>query len=402
MPSLRRRLLAPLALIPALAAFGCSGTDTPSASELETGQYARLELDVSYPEPFSFLNSVRERGDGTIMAADPLSQVLLRLDLTAGTADTLGRVGEGPQEYQQPDQVYPLPGDSTLLVDIGKVQLTVVDPQGNFHTGMKMASASDDGRFTVVMPEYVDSQGLIYVTGSRDMDGPSDSTELVRFDRASGESTTLGWTWRPEPIVTRSGDNVRMTSIQMAARDDWAVGAQGQLAIIRANGYTVEWYYPDGRVVTGPPNTVDTPGISEGEKLHFLENRGSDGLMMMVAMTQGGAAEMSMSRGGGGMGGDGEPNLRDFEWAEEFAPFRPDRAQISPQGHLWVERWLPSDENPLFDVFDGEGVKIGSVTLPENRRLIGFGTTDAGAPAVYLVRTDEFDLKWLERYGVLR
>jgi hypothetical protein len=42
------------------------------------------------------------------------------------------------------------------------------------------------------------------------------------------------------------------------------------------------------------------------------------------------------------------------------------------------------------------------VDLPEGRELIGFGTTANGDPAVYLVRTDEFDLKWLERYRVLR
>ena len=99
--------------------------------------------------------------------------------------------------------------------------------------------------------------------------------------------------------------------------------------------------------------------------------------------------------------GDG-PDLRDFEWAEEYAPFRPDRAQVSPRGNLWVERWLPPQENPRIDVFDGEGVKLGTVELPSKRRLIGFGLTAGGDPALYLVRTDEFDLKWLERYRIVR
>ena len=106
-----------LALIP-LALSGCAGGDVPPSSALAAGEVAHLELEASFPEPFSFVNSVREMADGTIMAADPLGQVLLRMDLSAGTADTLGRVGEGPQEYQQPDQVFPLPGDSTLLVDL--------------------------------------------------------------------------------------------------------------------------------------------------------------------------------------------------------------------------------------------------------------------------------------------
>ena len=77
-------------------------------------------------------------------------------------------------------------------------------------------------------------------------------------------------------------------------------------------------------------------------------------------------------------------------------------SRVSPAGELWVERWLPASRNPQMDVFDGEGSRLGTVDLPEGRTLIGFGTTADGSPAVYLVRTDEFDLKWLERYRVLR
>ncbi len=392
--------------IPSCLAFlvmaGCSGGDTPPSTGLATGQYAHLELEASYPEAFSFLNGVREMADGTIMAADPLSQVVLRIDLEGGTADTLGRVGEGPQEYMQPDQVFPLPGDSTLLVDIGKVQLTVIGPDGFFFSGMKLATAGENGRFTVVMPRYLDARGRIYFTSSRGMDeGPPDSTLVAQYDRTTGETVPMGLVWRPEPIVTRSGDNVRMMSIQMAARDDWAVGPEGQFAIVRAHGYVVEWRYPDGRVVSGPPNPVETPRISDDDKYAFLDQRTSSGLMMMMTSSSSGAMDMSMRRGGGGMGGD-EPDLTDYEWAEEYAPFRPDRTQVSPGGELWVERWLSPIHNPQMDIFDGEGVKAGTVDLPEGRVLIGFGHTADGEPAVYLVRTDEFDLKWLERYRVIR
>lgn len=381
---------------------GCSGGDVPPSTGLGTEQYARLELEASYPEAFSFLNGVREMADGTIVAADPLSQVVLKIDLEAGTADTLGRVGEGPQEYMQPDQVFPLPGDSTLLVDLGKVQLTVIDPDGAFHTGMKMATASENGRFEIVMPRHLDRDGRIYFTGSRGMDeGPPDSTLVSRYDRTTGEAETVGWIWRPEPIVTRSGNTMRTMSVQMAARDDWAVGPEGQFAIVRADGYVVEWRYPDGRVVFGPPNPVETPRISEDDKYAYLDQRTSAGLMMMMSSSSSGAMEVSMSRGGGGMGG-GEPDLTEFEWAEEYAPFRPDRSRVSPDGELWVERWLPPSQNPQMDVFDGEGVKVGTVDLPEGREMIGFGHTSDGASAVYLVRTDEFDLKWLERYRVIR
>jgi hypothetical protein len=189
-------------------------------------------------------------------------------------------------------------------------------------------------------------------------------------------------------------------SIQMAGRDDWAVASDGSLAIVRAADYSVEWHRPDGKVVHGPPNPVGARRISEDDKIDYLENRGSAGLMVTVTQSSSGGMEMGMSRGGGGM--RPEWNLADFEWAEEFAPFRPDRSMISPAGRLWVQRWLPPDQDPRMDVFDGEGRKLGSVDLPADRQLIGFGTTADGTPAVYLVRTDEFDLKWLERYRLMR
>ncbi len=385
-----------------LALAACSGGDEATGSGLPAGAFARLDLEFAYPVPFSFLGSVREAADGTVLAADPLSQVVLRVDLVAGTADTLGRVGEGPQEYKQPDQVFWLPGDSTLLVDLGKMQLTVIGPDGALHAGMSMASAAQDGRMSVFMPRALDRQGRIYYSGSQGMDeGPPDSTLVLRYDRSTQAVDTMGWIWRPAPIVTRSGSSVRVMGRQMEGRDDWAVGPDGRFAIVRATGYAVEWRHPDGRVVKGPSNPFEARAIGEEDKRAYLERRSSAGLMAMVTQSDGGAMQMSMSRGGGGMRLD-MPDLMEYEWAQEFAPFQPERSLVSPGGELWVERWLPADQAPRMDVFDGEGVKLGTVELPLGRQLIGFGSTAAGEAAVYLVRTDELDLKWLERYRVVR
>jgi hypothetical protein len=112
-PSLNFRLA--LACFLTIALGGCEN----ESEEVQYRRVATLQLDATYPEPFSYLSRVRELSDGTILAADPISQVLLRIDLDAGTADTLGRKGPGPQEYDGPDEVFPLPADSTLLVDLG-------------------------------------------------------------------------------------------------------------------------------------------------------------------------------------------------------------------------------------------------------------------------------------------
>ncbi len=393
-------LLGPALLVPAACGDGGKGGSTGEAAG--SGTFATVELEAEYTKPFSLLLSVRERDDGTVMAADPLSQVLLRVDLVAGTADTLGRVGGGPQEYEQPDQVFPLPADSTLLVDLGKGRLTVVDPQGTFHTGMKMAVASEEMPLLIIQPRFVDGEGRLYFeSGFGSGDGPRDSLRVSRYDRTTGEAEVLGRTWRTPPIVTRIDGGMRMTQVQMAPRDDWAVGLDGSVAIVRADGYRVEWHRPDGQVITGPATELQMPSLSDEDKYAFLEAPHPAGMRISVFSGDNGAVDVSMSRTGGSSRGREEINLADYEWAERYPPFRPDRARISPSGELWVQRWLHPGDGPLFDVFDGTGVKQGSVRLPRGRRIVGWGTTADGDPAVYLVRADEFDLNWLERYRVV-
>ncbi len=382
-----------------LAASACSGGGDGGGSG---GTVATLEPDATFPEPFSALINVRELPDGRLFAADPLSQVLLRVDMDAGSADTLGRVGDGPGEYRQPDQVYPLPGDSTLLVDLGKMRLAVIGPDGALHEGMSMALPAQDGSPGIILPRAMDDLGRIYFSGMRGLgEGPADSTVIGRYDRTTGTTDTAVVLWQPEPKIERSGNSVRMMATMMEGRDDWAVGSDGRVAAVRANGYSVEWHFPDGRVVAGPVNTFETIPIGEADKEATLEERSGGGLSVAVTRDASGGTSMQMMRGGS-MGMGQEPSVSDYEWAESFAPFRPDRSRVSPENEVWVQRWLPADRPQLMDVFDSAGVRIGSVELPEGTRLMGFGHGPDGTEVAYLTRTDEVGLVWLSRYRVVR
>jgi hypothetical protein len=67
---------------------------------------------------------------------------------------------------------------------------------------------------------------------------------------------------------------------------------------------------------------------------------------------------------------------------------------MTPEGQVWVQRVKPaSDKTPSYDVFDGAGNLVGSVTLRPKSRVAGFGKG-----TVYVVRSDEDDLQYLERY----
>lgn len=392
------KLLALVLLLPA-AACGPNGEEG-GVEEVRAGAGITLEKQASYPEPFSYLSGVRPMPDGTLLAADPLGQVLLRLDMDAGVADTLGGVGEGPEEYGQPDRVYPLPGDSTLLVDLGNMRLTVLDPRGRFVETMPLTRPSENGRPTVLLPRFVDARGNIYFTNRAPGAEPPDSTYVVRFDRAVESMDTVARLWVPELEVERSGNRARIVSTMLEGQDDWAAAPDGDVAVIRANDYSVEWYRPDGTVIRGASTPFEPLSSTEADKEALLEEMGSQGLSMFMTRSSEGATSLRMSRGG--RTGGTEPSVRDFEWAETFPPFRDGRAMMSPAGNLWVERMGHVPESVKYDVFDAEGVRIATVELPPGSRIIGFGEDGTGGGLAYVTRIDDVGLTWLERYRITR
>ncbi len=402
-PSRPTRCMIWLPLVLLLPVSACSGGEGGEGGRGEQAEGPEnrlvLEHDATYPEPFSFLSGVRPMPDGTLMAADPLGQVLLRLDMEAGTADTLGRVGEGPEEYEQPDRVFPLPGDSTLLVDLGNNRLTTLDPHGRFVESKPLTSPSDQGMPTVLLPRFLDARGHLYFTATRGMDAePPDSTYVVRYDRATATLDTVAPLWVPELQVERSGGRVRLVNTMLQGEDDWGVAPDGGVAVVRANGYSVDWYRPDGTVVRGPAVPYQTLSPTRADKEAVLEEMTSQGLSMFMTRSSDGGTSMRMSRGGT-MGGS-ELSVEDFQWAETLPPFRSNRALVSPEGRVWVQRMGHASDSTEFHVFDEQGHWTGTARLAPETRLIGFGRNADGQDMAYVTRTDEVGLTWLERYRV--
>jgi hypothetical protein len=286
-------------------------------------------------------------------------------------------------------------------VDLGKARLTVLSPEGILGDGISMTVPSGEGFPDLIHPRFVDGEGNLYDQGVRSRGkGPPDSTAVTRFSRASRTLDTVAAIWLPETPLRRT-EHFGYLPRMLEPRDDWAVGPDGRIAVVRAADFSVEWIFQDGRRVTGPPHAFETEAVRREDKDELMAEMRNSAISTAIAVSRtGGVQSMSMSRGLGGSG-DG-PGVDDFEWAETFPSFRHERTLISSRGEAWVERWMPIGSDSRWEVFDAEGLWLGSVVLPPRRQIIGFGSGPDGGEVAYLTRTDEYDLKWLERHRVIR
>jgi len=351
----------------------------------------RLRLDAAFPEPFGLMGGIRPLSNGRVLVADPVGQILALVDLDAGILDTLGGVGQGPQEYRQPDALLPLPGDTTLLVDLGNGRLVEVGPDGTFGRTHPLARQGSGGQLTILLPCFTDGEGAYYYEPEEIGTGAlADSALVMRFPRAGFRGEVVCAIKLADPPARRGGGSVMLGRRPLGPRDDWAVAPDGRVAVIRAEGYRVEWIAPDGRRRVGPENPIGTERVGRAEKEAWFEEFLNGEISTGIRRFANGSREVTFRRGSSSRPPE---DLDGYDWPDRLPPFRAKRSRVSPAGELWVERWGPVGAPPLVDIFDGAGEKVADVELPAGRRLVGFG-----AGVVYLARTDEYGLEWLERY----
>lgn len=382
-------------MVTLLAALGAVGARSTSAQTVN-----RLtEPDAAFEESFGLVGGVRELPDRRVMVADPLGQALVVLDMERGVADTLGRIGQGPEEYRQPDAVFALPGDSTLLVDLGNGRLTVLGPDGSFGATEPIMAGRPGPGMQIRIPRAVDGRGRLYFQsfgGAMRPGAPLPTTApIMRWDRASDAVDTVGQVLLPARSRSSSGgpDNQRqeIQPIPLSPADGWSVAGDGLVAVARAEGgYRVDWIQPDGTMREGSPVPFDPVRIGRAEKEEWAErsSQAGGGLSIGIRM-ENGQMSAAFSRGGTSE----RPDLDRYEWPEVKPPFVPGAVRTAPDGTVWVQREQPAGQPPLFDVFGPDGGLRAQVEAPARRRLAGFGEG-----TVYLVRTDDFDLQYLERY----
>jgi hypothetical protein len=359
-----------------------------------------LEPDAAYSEALGMVQTVRPLPDGRILVADPLGQVLVAIDMDAGLADTIGQRGAGPGEYDQPDAVFPLPGDSTLLVDLGNGRLSVLGPDLEHGSTMPLAFGDPQrGEMTFILPRGTDQRGNLYFQGMGiKMGGPGlvefpDSAPIMRFDRATTTIDTLGMILlrRREAFTTGTGarQQVDVAEYALSPEDAWHVSPAGRVAAARSDGYYVEWIDDEGSH-PGPNVPYTGVPVRRADQDEWINNFYAMSMSLQLRIANN-VRTTSFSRGG--PGSDDRWGPEEFEWPDAKPPFVANGVRVSPSGKAWVQRSAPAGTDVMYDVFNADGNRMEQVIFPPERRVVGFA-----GEVVYVVRKDEFDLFWLERY----
>ena len=403
----RTRWTDALTLLAALTAIGSSGcaADDADAPADDVPRHVLDEPEVVSGE-FGSVNGIRVRPDGSLLVADRISGELVLADLDAGTRTVVGSRGEGPQEYQTPSGLWPLPGDSTLLVDGGNNRLTVLGPDFSFGRTRPRMEMHPEGGVTLLTPRGVDEAGRIYTAGTVTMniggssEPGSDSSDVVRIELSDLSTTTvarLAPTVRPG-LESRTSAGNMMLSMQQppyTPSDSWGVAPDGSVVVARTSDYHLDWTVPDGSVRSGAPVVYDPVPVGQAEKESWVGGQGR--------LALGGSFTVVSGAGGSlpGIGGSrptnitidaGSDDVDDYDWPEVLPAFT-GRILIDGQGRAWLRRYQPVGAPWLYDIFTPDAEHAGTVELANGHTVIGFGDG-----VVYATFKDEVDLVYIERF----
>lgn len=341
--------------------------------------------DAAIREGFTRVTGVRELPGGRAIMVDQWEQSVYVVDFTKGSAEKIGRQGDGPAEYRFPLAPQRGRGDTTWIFDPTLRRMMVI-LDGKIATTVPMPAGAPPGG--LAEPHNTDREGRTYFEGSGfDPDRGTflDSVVVVRWHPREARIETVTRTY--------NGGRVRFTSdvgpVSQARSstpfphiDAWAVLPGGEIAVVRQSPFRIDVVGADGTVKIGTPVAFTPIAITQQEK-DSIRARTSN---QRVTAT---------GRGGGGGQQFRRPSFPDDAYPKEMPAFVAASVRATPEGEVWVGRSRRvNDAHWRYDIFDIKGAPAGSAILSARAVIVGFGVG-----TVYVARTDPSDdLVYLERY----
>ena len=342
-------------------------------------------VEAKAAAPFASITAVHPLPHGRLLVNDNTGRRLVLLDsslaLLAVVADTTAATGAAYRD--QFGALIPYRGDSALLTDRASMSMLVIGPAGERGRVIAMPRPQDTAalvgasRATAALP----NGGLVYLgrfslqlppRGPLGLEGivsPSDTQPVLRVDFGTRRADTLAFLRREQMRLIYSTDSTRRQTIvremnPLPTVDEWAVLADGTVAIVRGRDYHVDWIRPDGSRASSPKIAFPWRPFTEQAKALYLDAQ--RGRVDSVN-----AAARAASTGPGGMllMGLVDPSVL----PDHLPAFYPGAVLADPAGRLWVRTTRATGGGLIYDVIDRTGAVVEQVQLPAGRWLVAVG-----------------------------
>jgi hypothetical protein len=426
-------------------------------------------------EPMASVSQVRALPGGRVLVHDNAGRRVLLYDSTfkkfTVIADTTSATGNA--YGSRLGGLISARGDTTLFVDPQSISMLVIDGSGKIVRTMAAPQPNQVnaliggpngtpgvdplGRLVFraqIQPVFAQGRGAPGA-GPAGFVMPTlpESSLVMRVDLKSRKVDTVASFRIPKIMMNVTRDDntgsIRMTSTvnPIPWTDDWALLADGSVAIIRGQDYRVDLIGPDGKMTTGSKLAFEWQRLSDEDKMKIIDSTRTalekQRAAQMAAMTAGtggdakaggtagaagggaeakaagaaaeaGARQRPQADGGGGMtimmaGGPGGPGGRgaasftmpplEFVSIDQMPDYRPafrqGAARGDADGNLWIRTSQSVNGGTVYNVISNKGELKDRILIPPGRVVAGFGT----GGVVYMGVVDG-DITHLERARV--
>jgi hypothetical protein len=317
--------------------------------------------------------------EGSVVIAMRRPHMVRMYDSTGRYVRNIGRVGQGPGEYEQPQTLIPMAGDSILIPDLGPS--SVFSRAGGIGVPVSLSpverNVGELARFPPV-PDFVFGDGSIgssiEVYNFRPRTAPagvigSDSTEVLRFSRDGKLLNSFG------------------------VFDAYASTCDGQSCYMQIAGLFREFAAGPDRLFTGDGATFEIRAFELGGRLVQIVRLARPGipftadsvdkrLERVIARDPARAVEMR--------------NLYRKSGHRDTLPHFSELIAGS-DGTLWVGEYATNFEPTRWQIFDRDGFWLGTIDLPPR-----FVLDKVYADAVLGRARDEFDVEQVRLYRLVK
>ena len=365
-------------------------------------------------EPIAYFFGLRSLSDGRVLVNDGLGRRLMLLDSALALVRVVADSGNaGAFTFSRPlIPIIPFTGDSVLFIDYASQSLLVAGPLDTRARAMAPPKVSDLGYLRSSFAS-ADVRGRLLYRGYRPplrVPGaaapvPSDSAPIIRADLDARTIDTLAMVKMPAnpPYQQVRGADGKVSFKEvftaLAPVDEWALLADGTVAIVRGHDYHIDWVSPDGARSSSTKLPFDWKRLTDDDKQRLVDSMRAE----LEKLDLGGRGGMTLPEVAGRIpeqqlrivtNADGTktvPVAIEFvpltEITDYYPPIRPGAVKADLDSNLWI---LPTTSarsrkgGLVYDVVNRRGELFERIEIPAGRVLAGFGR----GGTVYLVSGD--------------